>query len=224
MKFRMALTIKLSQFLVLFLCQQPPEQHQQPPTGCAAQCQTYSHRPGAASRQVRHPRRRRPLPRRRSRFSNRPAAGHGVRCVLGPGFGPRRRLVFPGTQEQGGRIDTAQRQEHPPVVQSGTRTPADSDAEADLTDIKRAQGQANPTVPRAEAVQCGISAVDLRRSARQSKRYSMSALYMSMSANDSDLVIAEHQPQGKAFVTPTKPGSFDKCTIWRPKFRWPGSS
>lgn len=36
-----------------------------------------------------------------------------------------------------------------------------------------------------------MSSYDGSRSARQSKRYSMSALYMSMSANDSDLVIED---------------------------------
>jgi Ras GTPase-activating-like protein IQGAP2/3 len=42
-----------------------------------------------------------------------------------------------------------------------------------------------------------MSSYDGSRSARQSKRYSMSALYMSMSANDSDLVIEDELAKGK---------------------------
>jgi Ras GTPase-activating-like protein IQGAP2/3 len=41
-----------------------------------------------------------------------------------------------------------------------------------------------------------MSSYDGSRSARQSKRYSMSALYMSMSANDSDLVIEDDLAKG----------------------------
>ncbi len=42
-----------------------------------------------------------------------------------------------------------------------------------------------------------MSSYDGSRSARQSKRYSMSALYMSMSANESDLVIEDDLAKGK---------------------------
>lgn len=41
-----------------------------------------------------------------------------------------------------------------------------------------------------------MSSYDGSRSTRQSKRYSMSALYMSMSANDSDLVIEDDLAKG----------------------------
>jgi Ras GTPase-activating-like protein IQGAP2/3 len=41
-----------------------------------------------------------------------------------------------------------------------------------------------------------MSSYDGSRSARQSKRYSMSALYMSMSANESDLVIEDDLAKG----------------------------
>ena len=41
-----------------------------------------------------------------------------------------------------------------------------------------------------------MSSYDGSRSARQSKRYSMSALYMSMSANESDLVIEDELAKG----------------------------
>jgi Ras GTPase-activating-like protein IQGAP2/3 len=43
-----------------------------------------------------------------------------------------------------------------------------------------------------------MSSYDGSRSARQSKRYSMSALYMSMSANDSDLVIEDELAKGRS--------------------------
>lgn len=45
-----------------------------------------------------------------------------------------------------------------------------------------------------------MSSYDGSRSARQSKRYSMSALYMSMSANDSDLVIEDDLAKGMHIV------------------------
>jgi Ras GTPase-activating-like protein IQGAP2/3 len=41
-----------------------------------------------------------------------------------------------------------------------------------------------------------MSSVDGSRSARQSKRYSMSALYMSMSANEGDLQIEDELAKG----------------------------
>jgi Ras GTPase-activating-like protein IQGAP2/3 len=41
-----------------------------------------------------------------------------------------------------------------------------------------------------------MSSYDGSRSARQSKRYSMSALYMSISANESDLVIEDELAKG----------------------------
>jgi len=41
-----------------------------------------------------------------------------------------------------------------------------------------------------------MSSYDGSRSARQSKRYSMSALYMSISANESDLVIDDDLAKG----------------------------
>jgi Ras GTPase-activating-like protein IQGAP2/3 len=50
-----------------------------------------------------------------------------------------------------------------------------------------------------------MSSYDGSRSARQSKRYSMSALYMSMSANDSDLVIEDDLAKGQ-FPTAAAPG------------------
>ncbi len=43
-----------------------------------------------------------------------------------------------------------------------------------------------------------VFSYDGSRSARQSKRYSMSALYMSMSANESDLVIEDDLAKGMA--------------------------
>jgi Ras GTPase-activating-like protein IQGAP2/3 len=46
-----------------------------------------------------------------------------------------------------------------------------------------------------------MSSYDGSRSARQSKRFSMSALYMSMSANESDLVIEDDLAKG-ALVSP----------------------
>ena len=47
-----------------------------------------------------------------------------------------------------------------------------------------------------------MSSYDGSRSARQSKRYSMSALYMSMSANESDLVIEDDLAKGKNSLVP----------------------
>lgn len=41
-----------------------------------------------------------------------------------------------------------------------------------------------------------MSSYEGSRSARQSKRYSMSALYMSMSANESDLIIEDELARG----------------------------
>ena len=46
-----------------------------------------------------------------------------------------------------------------------------------------------------------MSSYDGSRSARQSKRYSMSALYMSMSANESDLVIEDDLAKGAPSCT-----------------------
>lgn len=43
-----------------------------------------------------------------------------------------------------------------------------------------------------------MSSYDGSRSARQSKRYSMSALYMSMSANDGELEIEDDLAKGTA--------------------------
>jgi Ras GTPase-activating-like protein IQGAP2/3 len=45
-----------------------------------------------------------------------------------------------------------------------------------------------------------MSSYDGSRSARQSKRYSMSALYMSMSANESDLVIEDELAKGAFLI------------------------
>ncbi len=46
-----------------------------------------------------------------------------------------------------------------------------------------------------------MSSYDGSRSARQSKRYSMSALYMSMSANETDLEIEDDLARGKPRTT-----------------------
>jgi Ras GTPase-activating-like protein IQGAP2/3 len=45
-----------------------------------------------------------------------------------------------------------------------------------------------------------MSSYDGSRSARQSKRYSMSALYMSMSANEGDLQIEDDLAKGTVFT------------------------
>lgn len=50
-----------------------------------------------------------------------------------------------------------------------------------------------------------MSSYDGTRSARQSKRYSMSALYLSMSANETDLEIDDELAKGK-------PAYFDELT------------
>lgn len=45
-----------------------------------------------------------------------------------------------------------------------------------------------------------MSSYDGARSARQSKRYSMSALYMSMSANEGEMQIEDDLARGKSNV------------------------
>ncbi len=45
-----------------------------------------------------------------------------------------------------------------------------------------------------------MSSYDGSRSARQSKRYSMSALYMSMSANEGDMQIEDELAKGMNFL------------------------